>query len=489
MPCTETATVFLRNFINNEFQGNSATYIESFNPSTGKVHVRVPESTAQDVNEAVRAASEAFIKWSQLPIRDRAKYLLKIADLLEVRLEEFAQAESTDQGKPVWLAQSVDIPRAVTNFRQFAEAVPHIMEKSTYQGEFEALSYTRREPIGVAALISPWNLPLYLLTFKIAPAIICGNTVVCKPSEMTSLTAYMLCDVLLEAGLPKGVVNMVFGSGKKAGEHLVTHPDVSLISFTGSTVVGKRISELAAPQMKRLSLELGGKNAGIVFGDVDIDQVIPVLMRSCFINQGEVCLCTSRLFVQNTIFQPFLQKFISSARNLKVGPPGEKSTFLGALISRTHWDKVSHYVNIAGQEGGTIRCGFSVDSLDLPEGFEKGYYFPPTVITDLLDTSTCMQEEIFGPVVCIVPFETEEEVIGRANQVPYGLCASVWARDVSVIHRVANELKVGTVWCNCWMVRSLDMPFGGTKGSGRGREGIHESLHFYTELKTVCVKI
>lgn len=463
--------------------------LDSHDPSNGKVWARIPDSGKLEVDAAVAAAKRAFPEWSKLSLQQRAKHLLKVADLLESRLEEFAVAESRDQGKPVWLAKAMDIPRAVLNIRHFAHAVPHHLNTSSVQPEAGVVNYTVREPVGVAGLISPWNLPLYLLTFKMGPALICGNTIVAKPSEFTSITAYMFCKVLQDADFPAGVVNMVFGLGKTAGEALVTHPDVPLVSFTGSTVTGKHIAQATAPMLKKLSLEMGGKNAATVFSDCNLKACVDTLKRASFINQGQVCLCTSRIFVQRSIYKEFLDMFVDAAKELRVGPPSEEGVFMGALNSKPHLEKVQRYVNYAVEDGGTILCGEGIDILNIPEQNKNGYYMLPTVITGLPDNSRCMQEEIFGPVTCVVPFDTEEEVVERANNTAYGLCASVWTSNLGVAHRVAQNLKVGTVWTNCWLVRDLDMPFGGVKGSGLGREGTQDSLEFYTEVKTICTKI
>ncbi|XP_065897799.1 2-aminomuconic semialdehyde dehydrogenase-like [Dysidea avara] len=475
----------LQNYIDGQFVSCS-NHIDSYNPATGEVHVKVPDSGQDEVDKAVKSAKEAFVKWSRTPAKERAKYLHKIADAIETRLEEFAVAESRDQGKPVWLARSVDIPRACLNFRFFATAILHQINMSTVLEEAAATNYTHQAPIGVAGLISPWNLPLYLLTFKIAPALAAGDTVVCKPSEMTSLTAHLLAGVMNDVGLPKGVCNMVYGVGPHAGEALVTHPDVPLISFTGGTVTGAHISAKAAPFCKRLSLELGGKNAGIVFEDVDLDKCIPTMIRSSFANQGEICLTTSRIYVHRSIYDDYVKRFVEAAKNLTVGDPSDSNNKMGALVSKEHLAKVTGYVEKAEKEGATICCG--KEPLSLPDRNKNGYFMRPTVITNIKDDSPAMTEEIFGPVVCITPFDSEDEVICRANSLPYGLAACVWTESSGRTHRVSQQLDVGTVWVNCWMVRDLNVPFGGAKKSGIGREGLHDSLNFYTEVKTICIK-
>lgn len=483
--------LMLENFINGKFLP-CKNHIDSYDPSTGKVYCKVPDSDQEEVDMAVKAACDAFESWSKTPPELRAKIMRKIADLIESKLDEFAEAESRDQGKPVLLAKTVDIPRACLNLRFFASTIINAssMNHSNVLNKVGAVNYCVRCPIGVAGLISPWNLPLYLLTFKIAPAIAAGNTVVCKPSEMTSVTAWMMAKLMNEAGLPPGVCNLVFGTGPKAGAAIVKHPDIPVISFTGSTATGQTITQMSAPFYKKLSLELGGKNAAIVFDDADLEKCLATTIRSSFANQGEICLCTSRVFVQKGIFDKFLEKFVEKTRQLQVGSPKDPGTNLGALISKEHLAKVLGYVKLAVNEGGEIVCGEGKDPpLNLPSPHTEGYFMHPTVITGLADSTRCMQEEIFGPVVAIVPFETEEEVIKRANGVQYGLCAVVWTENVSRTHRVSQQLQAGTVWCNCWLVRDLNMPFGGFKASGIGREGATESYEFYTEAKTICIKM
>ncbi|XP_046440765.1 2-aminomuconic semialdehyde dehydrogenase-like isoform X2 [Daphnia pulex] len=476
----------VENFIGGSFV-KSSKYLDSFDPSTGEVWAQIPDSDPTEVDDAVQHARNAFPMWSKTTAAERAKILIKIADSIEENLDKLAQAESKDQGKPVSLAKRMDIPRAALNFRAFAESICHHLNISNCIPEMGCMNYTVRNPVGVAALISPWNLPLYLLTFKIAPALASGNCVVCKPSEITSVTAWMLCKLIKDAGLPNGVLNMVFGTGSKAGEALINHQGVNVISFTGSTNVGRHIGQVAAKSIKKVSLELGGKNAGIIFEDADLSKVVPATINSCFLNQGEICLCTSRVFVQRTIFDEFVQRLVKETKNLKVGPPIE-DVFMGPLVSQVHLEKVRSYVEIARKDGARILCGESVDELSLPAPYQKGYFIRPTIITDLSDSSACMQEEIFGPVVCLSPFDSEEEVIERVNNVKYGLCSAIWGQKGDRLLRVAHQLHVGTVWINCWLVRSLDMPFGGMKESGIGREGTSHSLELYTEETTICYK-
>ncbi|CAL1546061.1 unnamed protein product [Lymnaea stagnalis] len=475
------------NFIDGEFC-TTDDYLESYDPSTGQVWAKVANSSPKDVDKAVQAAEKAFPLWSATSVDQRSKLLLKIADLIEARLDEFAEVESHDQGKPVALAKKIDIPRLVHNFRYFATYALHDVNSSSIQIDASATNYTVKCPVGVAGLISPWNLPLYLLSFKIAPALACGNTVVAKPSEMTSVSSRLLCRVFQEAGLPKGVVNIVYGYGWTAGQALVEHPRVPLISFTGGTATAEVIRKSAAHLNKKFSLELGGKNPAIIFEDCNFEKCVETTIRSSFINQGEVCLCTSRIFVQRGIYEKFLEAFVAKTRSLIVGDPKDANTFCGALISKQHRDKVIGFIDEAKKGGATLRCGHSVEPLELPDRCQNGYFVRPTVITDLPDTAPAMTDEIFGPVTCVVPFDDEEEVIARANSARYGLSATLWTENVSRVHRIAPKLDAGTVWVNCWLVRDLNMPFGGMKDSGTGREGGKYSTEFFTEEKTICIQ-
>jgi aminomuconate-semialdehyde/2-hydroxymuconate-6-semialdehyde dehydrogenase len=464
----------------------SGQYLDNIEPATGKVYSRVANSDGRDVEDAVQAAARAFPAWSRTPAAKRCRVLLAIADRIEANLERLALAESVDTGKPIRLARTVDIPRAAANFRFFATAILHFHSEA-YRTDTVALNYTLRQPLGVAGLISPWNLPLYLLTWKVAPALATGNTAVAKPSELTPMTAHLFAEICREAGLPPGVLNVVHGYGAKVGTALVAHPGVRAISFTGGTVTGAAIAKAAAPAFKKMTLELGGKNPNIIFADADLDEVIRTSVRSAFDNQGEICLCGSRVFVEEPIFRVFLDRFVAETRRLKVSDPLDAATDQGAIISRAHLDKVTSYLRLAGEEGGQILCG-GVPPESLPQRCKDGHFLQPTVIAGLSPDCRVNQEEIFGPVATVTPFREEDEVIHYANCTPFGLSASLWTNDLARVHRVAEKIETGTVWVNCWMLRDLRTPFGGVKNSGLGQEGGEEALRFFTEAKTVCVK-
>ena len=476
------------NFIGGEFRPPEAgKYLEDVNPATGEVIAEIADSDRSDVDAAVAAASRAFPSWRRTPAEERSKRLMRLASLVEENFDELASLESEDSGKPVSLARRLDVPRAVRNFRFFATAILHA-ETKCHPMDDGSLNYTLRQPLGVAGLISPWNLPLYLLTWKIAPAVAAGNCCVAKPSELTPLTANRLAELVAEADIPPGVVNVVHGRGAGAGRALTSHPGVPLISFTGGTQTGADVMAAAGPLFKKVSLELGGKNPNIVFADADLEEAVAGSIPSSFANQGEICLCGSRLFVERTIYDEFLDRFLERTKRLKVGDPQDPATDVGALISRAHLAKVSGYVELARQEGGEVLCGGGRPA-DLPERLRGGYYLEPAVVVGLDCSRRVMQEEIFGPVVTVTPFDSPEEAIGYANGSRYGLSASVWTRDVGKAHRVAAALESGTVWVNTWLMRDLRVPFGGMKDSGVGREGGFDSLDFFTEAKNVCIKL
>jgi aminomuconate-semialdehyde/2-hydroxymuconate-6-semialdehyde dehydrogenase len=476
----------IQNFIDGNFVApTGGQYLDNIEPATGNVYSLVPESDLRDVELAVVAAEKAFPGWAGTPVAERSRILLRIADLIERDLEKFARAESIDTGKPLSLARSLDIPRASSNFRFFATAILHT-ENEAHLMDGVAFNYTLRQPRGVVGLISPWNLPLYLLSWKIAPAIAVGNTAIAKPSELTPTTAFLLGEICREAGLPDGVLNLVQGTGPNVGAAITAHPKIGTISFTGGTVTGRKVAEAGAPLFKKISLELGGKNPNIIFGDADLEAAIAGSVRSSFANQGQVCLCGSRIFVERPAYDDFVRRFLEKTSQLKVGDPLEAGTDQGAIVSQTQLEKVKFYVELAKEEGGAIALGGSPPAAP-NDRCRGGYFFAPTVITDLPVGCRVNREEIFGPVVTITPFDDEEEVIGYANDTEYGLASSVWTQNLNRAHRVAERIHTGTVWVNCWLVRDLRVPFGGMKQSGVGREGGEEALRFFTEPKNVCI--
>jgi aminomuconate-semialdehyde/2-hydroxymuconate-6-semialdehyde dehydrogenase len=474
------------NFIDGQFvEPISGKYLDNIEPATGKPYSLVADSDVRDVNLAVGTAEKAFADWSKKPVTERSRFLLRIADLIERDLEKLARAESVDTGKPLSLARTLDIPRAASNFRFFATAILHT-ESEAHVTDNVAFNYTLRQPRGIAGLISPWNLPLYLLSWKIAPAIAVGNTAIAKPSELTPMTAYMLCEIAREAGLPNGVLNVVHGTGPNVGAAITAHPKINTISFTGGTVTGKKVAEACAPLFKKVSLELGGKNPNIIFADADLDAAIAGSVRSSFANQGQICLCGSRVFVERSAYSDFVDRFIERTAQLRLGDPLDDKTEQGAIVNKAQLDKIKFYVDLAQREGGKTALGGSA-AQPPNERCREGYFFLPTVITDLPVSCRTNREEIFGPVVTITPFDNEEEVINYANDCDYGLASSVWTQNLSRAHRVAERINTGTVWVNCWLLRDLRVPFGGMKQSGVGREGGEEALRFFTEPKNICI--
>ena len=476
----------IKNYINGQLLDPiSKKYLDNFCPSTGKVYSYIPDSDAQDVEIAYQAAQQAFIGWSNTPKEIRANYLIEISRLIEKHLDKLALAESIDNGKPLKLAKTIDIPRAADNFHFYGTGILHYASHA-HSMENSAINYTLRQPIGVAGCISPWNLPLYLFSWKIAPALAAGCTVVAKPSEVTPMTAFLLSEICMEAGLPPGVLNIVHGLGNKVGEAIVSHPGIPLISFTGGTATGKTIASIAAPMFKKLSLELGGKNPNIIFADCDYEKMLSSTMRSSFSNQGQICLCGSRIFIERSIYEKFKLDFILKTKALLVGNPIEDKTNIGAIVSKEHQQKILSYIELAKTEGGKIICGGKAKIVD--GDFEGGYFIEPTIIEGLKYNCRSNQEEIFGPVVSITPFDSEEEALMMANSTIYGLAGIVWTENLTRAHRLANNLKAGIVWINCWLLRDLRTPFGGVKASGVGREGGFEGLDFFTEPKNVCIK-
>lgn len=477
---------YIKNYIGGALvPAQSGDYLDNISPGTGLTYSHLPDSSEADVEGAVEAAAQAQQAWALAPARTRFRLLLRIADIIEQNLEAFARAEAIDTGKPISMARSVDIPRSQANFRFFATAALQFSSESHYMPG-EAINFTLRQPVGIVGCISPWNLPLYLFTWKIAPALAVGNVVVAKPSEVTPMTAFLLSKACIEAGLPAGVLNIVHGLGPKAGQAIVEHPKIKAISFTGGTSTGRQIARTAAPMFKKLSLELGGKNPNLIFADCDFDEMMVQTLRSSFSNSGQICLCGSRIYVQRPIYERFRDELVKRTQFLKVGPPLSSNTDLGALVSQAQFDKVKACLSLAEVEGGNILCGGTPVPMSGEE--EGGYYLRPAVIEGLPADCRTNQEEIFGPVVTIAPFDTEEEAIRLANSTDYGLSATVWTQDISRANRVAERLQAGIVWVNCWMLRDLRTPFGGVKNSGIGREGGMEALRFFTEPKNVCIK-
>lgn len=477
----------IANYIGGELvEPASGEYLDNIEPATGDVYSLIPDSDDRDVNLAADAARAAFPKWSGTSAEARFEVLMRLVALIERDAEELARAESVDNGKPLSLARVMDIPRAASNFRFYATAAMHVSNES-HETIGQAINYTLRQPLGVVGCISPWNLPLYLFTWKIAPAIAAGCTVVAKPSEVTPMTAYLLSKLCIEAGLPAGVLNIVHGLGPKVGAAIVAHRDVKAISFTGGTKTGEAIARTAAPMFKKLSLELGGKNPNVIFADCNYDDMLETTVRSSFANQGQICLCGSRIFIERPIYERFKSDLVSRALEMTVGDPLDETTNLGAIVSEPHMEKILSYIDLAKKEGGTILCGGNRVRLD--GRCSDGYFLEPTVIEGLSHDCRTNQEEIFGPVVSLMPFDTEEEALSYANSVRYGLSATVWTENLSRAHRVSAALESGIVWVNCWLLRDLRTPFGGVKDSGMGREGGFEALKFFTEEKNVCVKI
>jgi aminomuconate-semialdehyde/2-hydroxymuconate-6-semialdehyde dehydrogenase len=476
----------LENMIGGNLVGPlSGNFTDNVNPATGEVYGQVPESNEKDVNAAVLAAKNAFPLWSNTTPEERFKILNRIADLIDENREELALAETNDNGKPLWLSRKVDIPRASENFRFFATGIMHFSSES-HNMEGKGINYTLRQPIGIAGCISPWNLPLYLFTWKIAPALAAGNCVIAKPSEITPVSAFLLSRIVIEAGLPPGVLNILHGTGQITGEAIVKHPSIKAISFTGSTRAGERIAGIAAPMFKKLSLELGGKNPAVIFADCEWDKMLDETVKSSFSNQGEICLCGSRILVEASVYDKFRAEFIERVKNLKVGDPLEEDSKQGAIVSKVHFDKIMRCLDTARQEGGKFLCGGN--QVKLEGRCANGFFIQPTIIEGLDSECETNKEEIFGPVVTLQKFSTEEEAVNLANCSNYGLAATVWTKDISVANRVAAKLESGIIWVNCWLVRDLRTPFGGMKNSGVGREGGWEALRFFTEAKNVCIQ-
>ncbi len=476
----------IKNYINGEFVNPIKNkWINNYNPSIGEVYGQIPNSTEEDVEKAYQAAKKAFPSWSKTTLDERSAILSKIARLIKEKLDFLAEAESKDNGKPLSLAKAIDIPRASSNFQFFANAITQFASEAHESVGLNAINLTLRQPIGIVGCISPWNLPLYLFTWKIAPAIAAGNCVVAKPSEVTPMTAFLLGEICNEAGLPKGVLNIVHGLGNSAGQAIVSHPSIKAISFTGGTSTGAHIARTAAPMFKKLSLELGGKNPNIIFADCDYDKMLETTVKSSFANQGQICLCGSRIFVEESIYKKFKKDFIQKVSELKVGNPFDSGTNVGALVSKPHLEKVKSYIDIAEQEGGKVLFGGDRVTVN---NCENGYYLEPTIIEVKSNQCKLNQEEIFGPVVTIMSFKTEEEALALANNISYGLSATLWTNNLNRTMKMTQELQAGIVWVNTWLLRDLRTPFGGVKASGVGREGGFEALRFFTEPKNICIQ-
>ena len=476
----------LKNYIDGELvKPSNDAYIDNYEPAKGQVYSLIPDSPDEDVEAAIVAARKAFPTWSSLTANDRSKWLQKVSDRITERLPELAAAESRDNGKPLWLATKVDIPRARDNFGFFASAIKHF-DSESHQTSEDVINYTTRSPIGVAACISPWNLPLYLFSWKIAPALAAGNTVVAKPSEVTPMTAYLLSEICVEIGLPAGVLNIVHGLGSKTGNHLISNDGIDMVSFTGGTVTGAHIASIVAPKFKKMSLELGGKNPNIIFDDCNFDRALRTTLNSSFSNQGQICLCGSRIYVQRGIYEKFRDAFVQKTSEMIVGPPDQEDSRMGAIVSKAHYEKVLSYIDLAKEEGGTVLTGGK--AIELDGEYSRGWYIAPTIIEGLNEQCRTNQEEIFGPVVTIQPFDTEEEAIALANSTEYGLAATIWTENLGKAHRVGHAVRSGIIWINCWLLRDLRTPFGGMKNSGLGREGGWEALRFFTEPKNICIK-
>ena len=475
------------NYINGEFlPSTSGRTMETVNPANGQPITTLPRSSADDVELATAAALEATPSWSATTMEERITWLHRIADALEEEAETIAQLESTDTGKPISLARRVDAARSVSNFRFFADFGKDHTEPTFV--DHGAVNHVHRSPIGCVGLITPWNLPLYLLTWKVAPALLMGNTIVAKPSELTPMTANHLAKILTKVNFPKGVFNLVHGLGPEVGQAIVEHPEIRGISFTGGTATGKIVAATAAPMFKKLSLELGGKNATIVLDDAPLEDVMDGIVRASFTNSGQVCLCGSRVLVDASIYDRFRAMFVEAVNTIRVGDPALEATVMGTVISKDHQAKVESYIELGQQEGGVVLTGGTAAEAPVDNVPSEGAFLRPTVIEGLSYTARTATEEIFGPVVTLHPFNSEQEAVDMANATEYGLAGSVWTADVERGHAFAQRMDTGIVWVNTWLNRDLRTPFGGVKQSGVGREGGAWSLNFFSELTNICVQ-
>ncbi|WP_121667113.1 aldehyde dehydrogenase [Mesonia aquimarina] len=475
----------IKNYINGEFcTPSSDKWLDNYNPAKGEVYSQLPNSQKEDVEKAVMAAKKAFPAWSATSLEERSQWMHKIADAIENKLVLLAEAESKDNGKPLSLALAVDIPRAMSNFRFYANALTQFASEAHESVGKNTINFTLRKPLGVVGCISPWNLPLYLFSWKIAPALAAGNCVVAKPSEVTPMTSYLLSEICKEIDFPEGVLNIVHGLGANCGQAIVEHPQIKAISFTGGTKTGEHIARTAAPMFKKLSLELGGKNPNLIFADCNYDKMLKTTVKSSFANQGQICLCGSRIFVEEKIYDQFKDDFVKAVKKLKVGDPSDAKSDLGALVSKEHLEKVQGYIEGAKDQEATILCGGKPVKVD---GHENGYYLEPTIIEVKSNHCKLNQEEIFGPVVTMMPFKSEEQALEFANDVRYGLSSTIWTSNIDRAMRLSNSIEAGIVWVNTWLNRDLRTPFGGSKDSGVGREGGFEALKFFTEPKNICI--
>ena len=473
-----------QNFINGRFREPAeGDYLDVFEPATGKAYGKVSNSSVTDLEEAIKAARSAQPQWANMG-QERSKILFEIGRLIAMNQSELAMAESVDTGKPVDLCHRLDIPRSAQNFHFFASCL-NSYGSSAYPSR-RSINYTDRVPLGIIASISPWNLPLYLLTWKLAPALAFGNAVIAKPSEVTPATAHLLAELCQQAGLPPGVLAILHGTGHPIGQAIVEHQAVSGISFTGSTETGRKLAALAAPKFKKISLEMGGKNPIIIFADCDITEAVTTTLRSSFLNQGQICLCGSRIYVERSIFYEFQEKFVALTKTLEPSDPLKEGTWQGAIVSQQQFDKVLHYIELAKNEGGELLAGGQ--AVTLSGRCEKGWFVQPTIFSGLPDKALLNQHEVFGPVVTLMPFDDEEEVVHRANGTRYGLSATIWTQNLPRAHRLAKKIDAGVIWVNTWLERDLRTPFGGMKDSGLGREGGEEAFRFFTEPKNICIQ-
>lgn len=473
------------NYINGELiEPINGKYFDNVQSYNGEIYAQIPDSDERDVQEAVISAQHAFSFWSTLSAEKRFHWLMKLANAIQQNFEAYAEAETRDNGKPLTLSRKVDIPRSISNIEFFASAIQHFSSESHFMENSGTVNYTLRRPIGVVGCISPWNLPLYLFTWKIAPALATGNCVVAKPSEITPYTAFLLSKSCIEIGFPRGVLNIIHGYGNRAGQSIVAHKSVKAISFTGGTTTGKHIASTIAPMFKKYSLELGGKNPNIIFADCNWDKMMQTTIRSSFANQGQICLCGSRILVEASVYERFKKEFVERTQKLKIGNPFHEDTDVGAIVSEQHFNKILSCIETAKQEGGNVLLG---GERALVNGCEQGFYIQPTIIENLPQHCKTNMEEIFGPVVTLQKFETKEEAIQLANAVDYGLSATVWTENIQTYKHISQRLEAGIVWVNTWLYRDLRTPFGGVKASGVGREGGWEAMRFFTEAKNICV--